>query len=173
MDGMTLAAELRKTFPEAVIIFLSGHKEYVFDSFRVKAFRYLLKPLKDEDLEEAMNAIFDLRENEDRLEYRFQDENWSIPYRDILYFEGMRGKIWIYCRDGKIYRWRGAMATLADELKGRDFVMVHQSYIINMHRIHKYNSKEVEMDGGATIPISKMRLNSFKKEYVKLWGASL
>lgn len=167
MDGMTAASKIRRENPDVNIIFLSGHREYVFESFRVQAFRYLLKPLKDEDLEEAMDAIFVHRKNETCLEYNFLGENWSIPYRDILYLEGMRGKIWIHCSGGKIYRWRGAMAPVSEDLKKHGFFMTHQSYIVNMHRITRFNFKEVELDGEVTVPISKLRLNDFKKEYVK------
>ncbi|MDO4615580.1 MAG: LytTR family DNA-binding domain-containing protein [Lachnospiraceae bacterium] len=173
MDGITAAAEVRKKLPDVNIIFLSGHKEYVFETFRVQAFRYLLKPLKEEELEEALDAIIVLRNHEERLEYRFQDENWSIPYRSIVYFEGMRGKIWIYCTGGKTYRWRGAMGEIAEKMKGRGFVMVHQSYVINMKKIHRYNSREIEMEGGAKIPISRLRLNDFKREYIKIIGGAV
>ncbi len=50
ISGIELAKNIRNqdTEHQPIIIFVSGHKEYVFDAFDVDAFHYLLKPIDDE-----------------------------------------------------------------------------------------------------------------------------
>ena len=43
MNGIDTATEVRKYAPEAIIIFVSSHKNYVFDAFRCEAFHFLVK----------------------------------------------------------------------------------------------------------------------------------
>lgn len=96
MNGMEAAAQLRKQHKQVKIIFLSAFREYVFESFKVQAFRYLLKPLRDEEFKEVMDELVGKAGDRDRLEYTFGNENISISYQDIIYIEGMRGKIFIH-----------------------------------------------------------------------------
>lgn len=47
MSGIEMAKSLRRE-SEAVIVFVTALKEYVFDAFDVQAFQYLLKPIDEE-----------------------------------------------------------------------------------------------------------------------------
>lgn len=84
----------------------------------------------------------------------------------------MRDKIWLHCQDG-VYRWRGALKNLQDLLEGRGFFQVHRSYIINMDKIQKHNSKEIQMENGDMVPVSRYKLDDFKEEYIKHWSKVL
>lgn len=172
LNGLETAAELRKKYKDTVLIFLSSYKDYVFDSFKVQAFRYLLKPLKDEELQEVLDTLCRQWNREDRLNYSFQNEHYSVAYSDILYIEGMRGKIWIHCT-GETCRWRGSLSVMAVDLQEKGFFLIHRSYLINMRRIVRYNSQEVEMENGQILPVSKLKYNDFRKEYIRIWGESL
>ncbi|MDO4623552.1 MAG: LytTR family DNA-binding domain-containing protein [Eubacteriales bacterium] len=174
LNGIETAVELRKRDQEIKIVYLSGFREYVFESFKVQAFRYLLKPLKDSDFKEVMDELCKPEETSQYLSYTFGSEHYSINFKDILYIEGMRGKIFIHCADA-VYRWRGALSVLYDEMNLREYhlFLIHQSYVINMDKIIRYNSKEVVLEGNLEIPISKHRLNEFKQEYIRLWGNTL
>lgn len=110
MSGMETAAEVRKTDQQLLIVFLTAYSEFVFESFKVDAFRYLLKPLKDAELDEVLQAVQQRLYAGDGecLNFQFQNETYHIRYSDILYIEGMRDKIWLHCKDGD-HRWRGAM----------------------------------------------------------------
>ena len=47
---MALARKIRETDSEVPILFLTNHKEYVFEGYEVQAFRYLLKPVTEDTL---------------------------------------------------------------------------------------------------------------------------
>ncbi len=174
MNGMETAGEIRKINKSMIIIFLTAYSEFVFESFKVDTFRYLLKPLKDAELAEVLQAVQDKLYADDGkyLVFQFQNESYNIKYSDILYIEGMRDKIWIHCKDGT-YRWRGALKKLVELLAGHGYFQVHRSYIINMDKIQKYSSQTVWMENGEEVPISRYKLDAFKEEYIKYWSKVL
>ena len=173
INGLKTAKAIRKKNKDMIIIFLTAYSEFVFESFKVDAFRYLIKPVKDNELAETLDAVQKkICEPEEYLSFQFQNEMYSIKYSDIIYMEGMRDKIWIHCKD-RTYRWRGTFRNLNDMVKDRGFFQVHRSYIINMNKIRKYNSGSVFLEDDCEVPISKYRLNAFKDEYIKLWSRVL
>ena len=173
MDGLETAKAIREKNQDMLIVFLTAYSEFVFESFKVDAFRYLVKPVPDKEMTETLDAIRDkLCAPDDNLSFQFQNEMYNIRYSDIIYIEGMRDKIWIYCKDGT-YRWRGTLKNLNELLKGKGFFQVHRSYIINMDKIQKYNSQTVALEADYKVPISKYRLDDFKEEYIKYWSKVL
>lgn len=172
-NGLETAKEIRKVNREMLIIFLTAYSEFVFESFKVDTFRYLVKPLKEREFEETLAAIRqELCKAEECLSFQFQNEMYHIRYSDIIYIEGMRDKVWI-CSKNETYRWSGTLKALNKSLKGKGFFQVHRSYIINMNKIQKYNSQTVQLEGEKEIPISKYRLDEFKEEYIRLWSKVL
>ena len=50
MDGITLAAKMKKICPDMKILFLTAYREYAFDAYEVHPSGYLLKPVLQEKL---------------------------------------------------------------------------------------------------------------------------
>ena len=59
MDGLTLAKEIRTFDKAAPIIFLTASPEFAVDSYTVKAFNYLLKPVVKERLYSTLDDIIE------------------------------------------------------------------------------------------------------------------
>ena len=54
INGMIVAEKLRERGVSSIIIFFTSHHEYVHDAFKVKAFRFLNKPIDKVKLVEAI-----------------------------------------------------------------------------------------------------------------------
>ena len=54
MNGVDLAKELRKLYPEVIIVFVTGHKEYLSDFIDMKADYYVLKPYGKKDVKDVL-----------------------------------------------------------------------------------------------------------------------
>ena len=55
MNGITLAAQIKKIKPDIIILFLTAYKEFAFDAFQVHPNGYLLKPLLPEILQKELD----------------------------------------------------------------------------------------------------------------------
>ena len=54
MDGLVLAARIKKLSPDTSVIFLTGYEQYALDALRLHASGYILKPVGMERLEEEV-----------------------------------------------------------------------------------------------------------------------
>lgn len=170
INGMDTAKQLRRTNKNVLIVFLTAYDQFVFESFKVSAFQYLLKPLKDEDFTETMDAVCSqLFQPEDVFTFHFQNQIYSVRYHDILYIEVMRGKLFLYC-DDQTYRYSGTLDEIESILADHDFYRIHRSYLINIGRIQSYDNNKIIMANGDEIPISKYRRNAFKESYISYWS---
>ena len=63
MNGLVLAAKLKKQCPDMKIIFLTGYSEYAVEAFALHASGYILKPVgKERLLSEIEHAMSDHRQ---------------------------------------------------------------------------------------------------------------
>ncbi len=57
MNGMIFAEKMLDRVPEVSFIFATAHNQYAVDAFRLNAIHYILKPVSQVDLEEALNRV--------------------------------------------------------------------------------------------------------------------
>src|SRR5574344_1365846 len=56
IGGFQVASQIRQKFQDACIIFLTSHREKMQQAFKVRAFRYLIKPIDINEFKEAILA---------------------------------------------------------------------------------------------------------------------
>ena len=67
MGGIETARRLREKNSEAVLIFVTGIKEYVFEALDLYAFQYLLKPINEKKFAEVLErAVKEVEKHSDR-----------------------------------------------------------------------------------------------------------
>lgn len=58
MSGIELGRELRKLYPDIIIVYVSSYPEYFSDAYRdVRADYYILKPYNDEDVQDVLDRV--------------------------------------------------------------------------------------------------------------------
>ena len=61
MDGLLLAAKIKKLHPEIAIIFLTGYSQYAIDAYKLHVAGYLLKPVNKKQLSEEVDYALSAR----------------------------------------------------------------------------------------------------------------
>lgn len=169
-DGLSAAKRIREYDRNVMIVFITASAEHVFSGYEVRAFRYLLKP----ELAHGFAGVFRecvaelTKSNEVRYTFRTVSEQISLPIRDILYFESDKRKVTVRCVSGKTFSFYAKLDAVQAELKNRDFVRCHQSYLVNAKKILSVRSAELELDGGAVLPVSKHRAKETNEAF--LWA---
>ncbi len=153
-NGLECAEELRKRYPDIIIIFVSSHKEYVFDAFRSEAFHFMVKPIKDSEFSDVFGRAL-IKYN---LMFQFYDVSWhgeraALCVSDITYIEGYHRRLKFHTKTGE-YLHTGKMSEVMDKLVPHGFLLVHQGYLVNMQYIEHFGKTEVTLQGGVKIPIS-------------------
>lgn len=172
IDGMELAREIRSknTVKQPIIIFVTGYEKYVYDSFDVNAFQYLLKPVNEEKFSEvfqrAVKQVFSEQEQEKRnLVLQHHNINKVLPLMSIYYIESQNHKVVIHTKDEEL-EFYAKLEDLEMELQAQ-FYRIHRGYLINLAYVDEYNKTEVTLVNGAKLLISKYKYNDFVKAYLR------
>ena len=171
LDGMELAGQIREraTGTQPVIIFVTGHEQYVFDAFDVGAFQYLLKPVDEEKFAQvfarAVAQIGTAREKPGRV-LTLQSANTSktVPLDSIYYIESSNHKVELHLKDGEF----ACYAKIRDlELELQDqFFRIHKGYLVNLSYVDGYSKTEVTLTNGERLLLSKYKYQDFVKAYL-------
>lgn len=168
MDGISAAQEIRSFDKDAVIVFLTSFKEYAYQSYRVKAYDYLLKPVVEDQLAELLTQ---LQSQEERAEECICVQNgrsvFRIPLVRISHLEVYQKKLYFHLTDGQVRQTTGTMAQSGAELLIHpNFLKIHRSYIVNLHQISTLSPDGCVMLSGVNLPISRLLYNQVRQEYI-------
>jgi DNA-binding LytR/AlgR family response regulator len=168
MSGIELARHLRKNGYEGEIVFLSTSNEFGPQTYEVKAFNYILKPPTPERVKRVLADIKAAREKTDTAGVMLDIKQVKrfIKFSDVKYIEVNNHVIFIMLLDGEAVEIRATFAELAPSfLCDSRFVRCHNSFIVNMDAIASMTHREVLLNGGIRIPISRSYADA-KKKYV-------
>lgn len=168
MDGITAAQELRSIDAEAKLVFLTSFREFAYQSYRVKAFDYLLKPVRNDELSallEQMQNIEDASE-ESLIIPKGRSFIRVFPKR-LSYLEVSHKKLYFHMQDGQVWEVIGTLAQYEQALLSRpDFFKIHRSYIVNLNQISMLSPGGCIMLSGQNLPVSRLLYNQVRETYM-------
>lgn len=136
------------------IVYISSKQNYAMQLFKVQPLDFLIKPISDEQLKEALVRSMKQKQSlKICFEYQKGSSIFRIPTKDIAYFMSMDKKIRIVTKDGE-EEFYGKLKNILEGLPA-DFMMIHQSYIINQLYVSEYFYDSVKMSDGTVLSISK------------------
>ena len=155
LDGMETARRLRSADSGLQLVFVTGHADCVFDGYSVGALGYLLKPPAPERLEEGLDRAQTalVRELDRVYVCRRGDTYWRVPLQNILYFTSDRRQVSCVTA-GRTYTFYGKLDDVAAEV-GREFIRVHQRYLVRCGAVERMESGEVSLLSGERLPVSR------------------
>ena len=170
-DGMKTAEKIRRFSSDVPIVFLTSHTELAMDGYEVGAFRFLQKPVKKEKLEQALIDIKRMYERRETILLKENGEEHIVVAEDIIFVESNNNYVrFVTCdKEYKVrMKLKEAQNLLCENVSC--FCRIHRCSIINLDHVTSYNEKEVNLDNGKILPISKSFLAQFRTdifEYVK------
>ena len=171
MGGIEAARSLRQSGVDAVVIFITGIKEYVFEAFDVSAFHYLLKPIEEQKFMEVLGrAAEEARKRKGQKErqifIRAKNQGYTLNLNSILYIESRGKKVEIHTTDMEdIIESYATMDELEGQL-GDGFYRCHRGYLVNMAHIVRYDSDSIFLSSGEKVYLTRKKHNEFVKAYM-------
>ncbi len=175
ISGMELARQLRSDKINTIIIFISSHDEFVFDTFKLNAFRYIRKMKLKTDLADAFeDAVRVLELNKDYPVF-FNTDNgeMKIMTSQIMYYEADARKTALYLNDGKKIILKKKISDMQKILTQKQFIMIHRSCIINSDYVKNIENCIVELDNCQKLIVSRTRFHDVRKQILKLWSEKI
>lgn len=181
--GLDLIAEISSKNFE--VIFVTAHNEYILQALQYSAADYLLKPVDEDRLIQAVQRVekrFEEGKKENSSETLMHNLNKAgNPAEMRLCLPTMKGFIVlklddiIYCeaeRSYTVFHLEGNKTILVSKplfdydnlLKDTFFLRIHKSFLINLHHVKEYQRGEgglVIMSDGAEIEVSRRKKDQF------------
>lgn len=164
IDGLETAKRLRLKKSDVAIIFLTAFPKIVFQSFEVNTFRFLVKPIKREELYKALDDYLESIEIDDFLVINTNDGSWKIRLSEIIYVES-KDKHTIIRTIDNYFECCRYMQEIERMLPKDRFIRSHRSCIVSFLHIRNHDNKTICFDNNERATISRRYLTDFKKAF--------
>ena len=167
LNGIDTAKEVRSNNQMIPIIFLTSSREFAVDSYEVKAFNYLLKPITEEKLFTVLDEFLKTFE---KLKESFIVKTslgfCKINVADVVYLEAQNKHVIIYLSNDSTIEVREGFSKCEEFFsRKKGFFKCHRSYIVNLNHVEKFTKTQINTTNNASIPISRNNYVAFKEVY--------
>ncbi|QEC43986.1 LytR/AlgR family response regulator transcription factor [Pseudobacter ginsenosidimutans] len=171
--------EFARTIPkETFVIFTTAYSEFATDSYEVDAIDYLIKPVKSERFQKAVekahtySRLFKADYANNNIEQVADDyffvkadrRMFKVYFNNILFIQGLKDYVVIHSENQKVITAMN-IKTICDQLPKDMFVRVSKSYIINVKHISSVDNNTVYI-GTNEIPIGSIYRDFFFTGFV-------
>ena len=167
VNGMDTARELRQADTAVRLVFLTSSPEFALESYEVRAFDYLLKPVTYERLAQLLNELSSMRPAAtDELVIKTSFGYHALRLSDIEYAEARNKHVVFHLRDGRDIEALESFRSVEDRLaQNATFFKCHRSYQVNLRNIDHFDRTDIVMRSGACIPLSRSCKQGFQDAY--------
>lgn len=182
-SGLDLLTEMADKKFE--VIFVTAHNEYMLQALQYSAADYLLKPVDEDRLIEAVQRVKSRLEAGQKDEYRQAllhnlsktgnpaEMRLCLPtlkgfivlkLDEIIYCEAERSYTVFHLEGNKTVTVSRPLLEYDDVLKDTSFLRIHKSFLINLNHVKEYHRGEggtVIMSNNAEIEVSRRKKEQF------------
>lgn len=168
MNGFELADKIKMINPKAMIIFISQHEQFVFDSLKIDPIYFVRKNTLVHDLKFAINKVKKIYDKHNQI-YLFTFDNNILPirFKDILYFEVLKNTLLLHLVNNKVLTQRKTLKAVQAQVDDYLFCHCHKSYYVNMNAVSQMNATGFILKNNEKIPISRYRRNQVRSDYLR------
>lgn len=168
INGMDAARKVHGIDPELMIIFLSSSDQYMSEGYKVKALRYLLKPITMPQLNDVLPECIDhvvLRCR--RLPVQISRKDREIPFSSILYvISADRPVIHLKNASFPLTSRQTFKETVAPLLEDYRFLTCSRGIVVNLSHVKRIDGDCFIMDNGDRVPISRRQFSTVNDRFI-------
>ena len=154
LSGYELADIIHSHALNISVIFVTGNSGYAVHAFEINVHDYIMKPYPKERLIQSVQRLMERNKSTEiagRLYIKQKNNIHIIQKKDIIFIERSGRSTTIHTKTGPIKTYQ-TLNELEGELRERDFIRSHRSFIINIHYVLNFslyakNSYTVTFEG--------------------------
>lgn len=160
-NGIETARKIRKTNSDSIIIFVSAYPQVALDTFEVKTFRFLSKPIDKTKLFKAIDDYLAEIDIDSLLIFKTHEKTIRIKISEIIYAEAQRNHTVIHTEKENFEILKN-LKSVEKMLPKEKFFRCHNAYITSFRHIKYHNNTEIYYDDDSVAYISRSTSAKFK-----------
>lgn len=172
VGGFELGEKIRSLDSTCYLIYVSIHREKVYQSFKTKPFRFIPKDEFNTLIYPCVEDILNDMRSESQSQNIILEVGSSIyryPSDKVMYVQSFDKYIQLFFEDErKSELMRYKISSLETQLCDLGFIRTHKSFLVNYAFIQKILPEEIVLDNGNSLPISRARIETIKSTYRRL-----
>jgi DNA-binding LytR/AlgR family response regulator len=181
LTGLDLARVLRRFRHAPIVVFVSAYDDHAVDAFEVKAVDYVMKPVREQRLAEAVRRVQDARRpaaptsdeadaNDETIPVELGGVTRFIQRSDIRYAEAQGDYARLHTSDGS-HLVRVPLSTLEERWGPFGFVRIHRSHLVAVSHIVQIRSEggrvSVEIENGEVLQVSRRHTRELRDRLIR------
>ncbi len=164
-NGVELVQQLNVS-ERSKVVFTTSSKEHAIEAFSLNATHYLLKPLSEKDVYDAMErCLSKLNKAQSKMiEIKTGKVSLPIPVDKIIYIESFNKTSTVCTEENNIETYT-TLSSIMDAIGDEFFVRAQRSFIVNLKYIKNFSSENLVLSNGKEIPVSRLNRADVKKKY--------
>lgn len=165
-DGIKWLRTINKVHPHTMVIILTAYEERYKEGFEVRAFRFMSKPIIEQELIKYLEAVNTELSQAKSIMIKRKGIEHNLPIHDICYISAQVGgtELWtkkdMFPSEESLLHW-------ANILPANCFFRCHNKYLVNLQHVKNYHQQEILLSTGEKIPISRRRWRDFQKAFMQ------
>ena len=160
ISGIEAGHEIRSIDTNVIIIFITSHHQYVYSSFKIEAFDFIVKPFDRERVNDALSrALKKHNEQHHIIDFKWQGCVHALDISEIIYIEAYHRLI-IFVTKGDKQECIGKLDEYECDLSSYGFMRCHQNALINMRYVKSIEDTSITTTYGHTVKMSARRKQS-------------
>lgn len=172
MNGISLGLELRSHGFTGSIIYLTSSPEFAIDSYRVRAYDYLLKPLNSSALFSTLDVLLPslIHKKENFTIVKTKESSVKILLEQIMYAQLSNRIIHYHLRNGTIVRslyLRSSFTeAVSDLLTDPSFLLCGAGMVVNLSTITRIENGNAVFFDNYIVPLGTTSFRTLKVAWV-------
>lgn len=164
MDGMELTSRLKTFLPDALVIFITSHEKYVYDSFKVQPYRFIPKKRIEQMLPAALNDAVETIKSQEGKYYIAKNQKGveKVLQKSITHIWHSGKYSYIEKSNGGNTKVRATLKAVYEGLDQESFEWIDRGCICNLAQVMQIVEDSVVMTNGTKLQVSRDRLPDLK-----------
>jgi len=147
LSGLELAQVLSRFREPPPVVFVTAHEQHAVDAFELNAVDYVLKPVREDRLAEAVRRVVEGSGRsgaaaDDQIAVELGGRTRFLSRADVTHVEAQGDYARLHTAEGS-HLVRTPLSTLEQEWRGAGFVRIHRSLLVALPHV-----QEIRTEGG-------------------------
>lgn len=172
ISGLELGKKIKEINPIIQVVFVTSFEKYSLSAYEVHPFHYIVKPLRVEKVKEILLSIIQYEKNEGtdnslKIRVKINRDIILIPAKSIQFIEKEKNicNIITESREYQAYTSLNDLEEQIAKLNIKELYRCHQSFVVNLKYVQKYEGSKFVLENGNIIPISRGKKAEAKTKF--------